>query len=69
MSFDAPNLLQLVHVMIPVDSLVALHMSDLGICENADFANELLQALSVEQTRLTEDAMLPRARNKLVTNT
>ena len=48
MGFDHQNLLRLANDLVEVDSLVGLHMSDLGINENRMFAEELLQVFAVE---------------------
>ena len=48
MGFDHQTLLRLANELVEVDSLVGLHMSDLGINENIEFAEELLQVFAVE---------------------
>jgi len=48
MGFDHQNLLRLANELVEVDSLVGLHMSDLGINEDREFAEELLQVFAVE---------------------
>ena len=59
MGFDPPNLLRLLNDLNDhVDSLVGLHMSDLGINNDKNFANEVLQIFAVEINRHSKLAFL-----------
>jgi len=48
---------------------MAIHLSDLGIINNHDFAIEILEAFNVEISKVTHSERAPKTVNKDVTNT
>ena len=60
----------MVHRLVEVDSLVGIHMSDLGIINNQDLALEILDSFEAERSKLTSSsANIEKRVNKNVKNT
>ena len=53
MNFDRVNLRQIVRIAPQITPLMALHLSDLGILNNRDFAIEVLEAFNVQISKVT----------------
>jgi hypothetical protein len=60
----------MVHRLVEADSLVGIHMNDLGIINNQDLALEILDSFDVERSKLTSSsANIEKRVNKNVKNT
>ena len=60
----------MVHSLTEVDSLVGIHMSDLGLINSQDLALEILDSFGVEQSKLTSSSgNIEKRANKNVENT